>query len=119
MDIYLGRASPRGSSGLPEAHKEASNLLPVFRLIWPLLDLAPDGGCLAASIAAGAGGLLHHLFTLTPGGAVCFCGPVQQVDPPEGFPAPGITRRPALRSADFPQPRKTGLRPSGQPGTLS
>jgi hypothetical protein len=30
-----------------------------------LLDLAPDGGCLAACIAAGAGGLLHHLFTIT------------------------------------------------------
>ena len=29
-----------------------------------LLDLAPDGGCLAACIAAGAGGLLHHLFTI-------------------------------------------------------
>jgi len=30
-----------------------------------LLGLAPGGGCLAAGIAAGAGGLLHHLFTLT------------------------------------------------------
>ncbi len=29
-----------------------------------LLDLAPDGGCLAACIAACAGGLLHHLFTI-------------------------------------------------------
>jgi len=31
-----------------------------------LLDLAPGGGYLAADIAAHAGGLLHHLFTLTP-----------------------------------------------------
>ncbi len=30
-----------------------------------LLGLAPEGGCLAADIAADAGGLLHHLFTLT------------------------------------------------------
>ncbi len=30
-----------------------------------LLGLAPDGGCLAADITANAGGLLHHLFTLT------------------------------------------------------
>ena len=30
-----------------------------------LLGLAPGGGCLAADIAASAGGLLHHLFTLT------------------------------------------------------
>ena len=29
-----------------------------------LFDLAPDGGCLAARIAADAGGLLHHLFTI-------------------------------------------------------
>ena len=31
-----------------------------------LLDLAPGGGYLAADITARAGGLLHHLFTLTP-----------------------------------------------------
>ena len=30
-----------------------------------LFDLAPDGGCLAAHIAVNAGGLLHHLFTMT------------------------------------------------------
>ena len=30
-----------------------------------LLGLAPGGGCLAAHIAARAGGLLHHHFTLT------------------------------------------------------
>lgn len=31
-----------------------------------LLGLAPGGVCLAADITADAGGLLHHLFTLTP-----------------------------------------------------
>ena len=30
-----------------------------------LFDLAPGGGYLAARITADAGGLLHHLFTLT------------------------------------------------------
>jgi hypothetical protein len=30
-----------------------------------LLGLAPDGGYLAVDITANAGGLLHHLFTLT------------------------------------------------------
>ena len=30
-----------------------------------LLDLAPGEGCLAARITANAGGLLHHLFTMT------------------------------------------------------
>ena len=34
----------------------------------PLLDLAPGGGYLAASVTAHAGGLLHHLFTLTLSG---------------------------------------------------
>ena len=33
--------------------------------ISPLLGLAPDGGYLAACITANAGGLLHHLFTIT------------------------------------------------------
>ena len=37
---------------------EASRLL-------SLLGLAPGGGYLAARIAADAGGLLHHLFTIT------------------------------------------------------
>ncbi len=32
-----------------------------------LLGLAPDGGCLAIAVTCYAGGLLHHLFTLTPG----------------------------------------------------
>ncbi len=53
-----------------------------------LLGLAPGGGYLATCITARAGGLLHHLFTITPcphnaspegeeleRGAVCFCGP--------------------------------------------
>jgi len=31
----------------------------------PLRGLAPGGGCLAAPIAGRAGGLLHHLFTMT------------------------------------------------------
>jgi len=31
-----------------------------------LLGLAPGGGYLAAHITVRAGGLLHHLFTITP-----------------------------------------------------
>ena len=45
-----------GRDEQPLAHERASFLL----------GLAPGGGCLAAGIAVGAGGLLHHLFTLTP-----------------------------------------------------
>lgn len=48
--------------------------------ISPLLGLAPGGGYLAICITADAGGLLHHLFTITTSSqrteaAVCFCGP--------------------------------------------
>ena len=40
-----------------------------------LLDLAPGGVYLAAAVACGAGGLLHHRFTLTPrpSGRVAVC----------------------------------------------
>jgi hypothetical protein len=56
----------------------------------PLLGLAPGGVCLAGTVAGPAGGLLHHLFTLTA--RICadaqirpryaFCGTV-----PSGRPA--------------------------------
>jgi len=61
--IHLDPTSPRGSSSLPEARKERAAPRPHKRVL-PLLGLAPGGGCLAVDIAAGAGGLLHHLFTL-------------------------------------------------------
>jgi len=57
--ISLGCASRRTSTRSTRNSNGTSS--PLF-----LLDLAPDGGCLAADIAARAGGLLHHLFTLTP-----------------------------------------------------
>jgi len=65
-----------------------------------LLGLAPDGGCLAAHIAACAGGLLSHLFTLTLCQGVLFLWPC-----PAGFPAPELIRHRALWSADFPRSR--------------
>ena len=48
-----------------------------------------------------SGGLLHHHFTLTVRRislAVCFCGPC-----PENYFPPGVTRQPALWSADVPR----------------
>ena len=45
-------------SSLPGTDNEASRFS-------SLLGLAPGGGYLAARIAANAGGLLHHLFTIT------------------------------------------------------
>ena len=51
----------------------------------PLLDLAPGGVYRAAAVTCGAGGLLHHRFTLTPrrndAGRFAFCGTVPRVTP--------------------------------------
>jgi len=89
----------------------------------PLLGLAPGGGYLATCITADAGGLLHHLFTITPsphplshwerGAGVrgcLFLWPFSgRFAPLGGFPVPGAIRRRALWSADFPrsQQRRT------------
>jgi hypothetical protein len=82
----------------------------------PLFGLAPDGGCLAARLAADAGGLLHRRFTLAwplpiPSfrgnmgwGKARQCASLWPY--PAGRPAPGVTRHRALRSADFPRSRK-------------
>src|SRR5512139_1726690 len=96
-----------------------------------LLGLAPGGGYLAIHITADAGGLLHHLFTITTltpnpfslgtevlrgrgdeGSEGClFLWPSSgRLAPLGGFPAPGAIRRRALWSADFPRshaPRRT------------
>jgi hypothetical protein len=130
MTISLGCVLPRISCSLPEATSltawVASSHLPRGL---PLLDLAPGGGCLATSIAARAGGLLHHLFTLTvPSStppqnqqdlgeaemetAVCFCGPIRQVAPSRGLPGALLYGVRTFLNGGKP------LRSSGQPGEL-
>jgi hypothetical protein len=90
----------------------------------PLLDLAPGGGCLAVDITAHAGGLLHHLFTLTFScsspesigfgsgweGAVYFCGPIRQVAPSRELP--GALLYGVRTFLDGKKPPRS----SGQPG---
>src|SRR5512146_933493 len=86
-----------------------------------LLGLAPGGGYLAIHITADAGGLLHHLFTITPSphplsywergagvraGCLFLWPSSGRLAPHGGFPAPGAIRRRALWSADFPRPRQ-------------
>ena len=75
MDIYLDGWLPIRSSGLPGDGWEMGASRPVRASL--LLDLAPHGGCLSGYITAPAGGLLHHLFTLTLliRRAVCFLWP--------------------------------------------
>ena len=77
--IHLDLPSPAGSSSLPAGIGRAA----LKRLRWPFpegtgrLGLAPGGVYRAAPVTRGAGGLLPHRFTLTPGRrtgreAVCF-----------------------------------------------
>ena len=95
--ISLGQTLLPGSSSLPGTDNEASRFS-------SLLGLAPNGGCLAVHIAMHAGSLLHHLFTITTEVAVCFLWPYSgRLAPPGSVPAPGVTRRCALWSADFPR----------------
>ncbi len=70
----------------------------------PCLALLQAGVTVPLPVTRECGGLLPHLFTLArthgknPMGRwrSVFCGPVQ------GFLPPGVTRRPPLRSPDFP-----------------
>ena len=66
-----------------------------------LLGLAPGGGYPSTGIAARAGGLLHHHFTLTY--ACIVCSKLQPIaalggmflwPDPAGFPAPGVSPAP-------------------------
>src|SRR5579863_5786516 len=80
--IHLGLPLPAASCGLPASIGRAA--LNRSRRPAPLaanagpLDLAPGGVYRAAAVTCGAGGLLHHRFTLTvaarkrPATAVCF-----------------------------------------------
>jgi len=79
-----------------------------------LLGLAPGGGYLAIHITVDAGGLLHHLFTMTAphlalraplsqwergkgeGGCLFLWPSSGRLAPHGGFPAPGAIRRRAL-----------------------
>lgn len=83
-----------------------------------LLGLAPGGGYLATRITARAGGLLHHLFTITlipkDGGLFVSVALIRQVTPFSVFPStrdgvspPRVLSDAVLyRSADFPRSRQ-------------
>ncbi len=82
----------------------------------PLFDLALDGGCLAAHITVNAGGLLHHLFTVTATrvAVVLFCGPIRQITPSRDFPgaAPCRVRTFLDRAEARPRPLNRPEAPS-------
>jgi hypothetical protein len=66
------------------------------------LDLAPGGVYRAAAVTCGAGGLLHHRFTLTPAPSR-HRGGLFSVALSRGSPRVGVTDHPALWSPDLPR----------------
>ena len=124
MTISLGRTLPYDSSSLPGAQWDRADprvYATRFAPAWPCSRWGLPG----RSVTTYAGGLLHHLFTLTSCEAVCFlwpfsgkrrsvfCGPF-----PASCPAPDVIRHLALRSADFPRPGHAVPRSSDQPDLL-
>src|SRR6478752_6867138 len=106
------RCYRRGSSGHPSTDAVADALQQPTRTLGRaalkrvLSGLAPGGVYLASPVTQGAGGLLHHRFTLT-------CCPMMQASPGAGglfsvalacgLPRVGVTHHPALRSPDVPR----------------
>ena len=66
-----------------------------------LLGLAPGGVCRATPVTGGAGGLLHHRFTLTT--PIARGGGLLSVALSRGSPRVAVSHHPALWSPDFPR----------------
>ena len=71
--IHLGRQLPAASSDLPGSEADHPML--------PYLVLLRVGFARPPRLRD-AGALLPHHFTLTPEGAVCFCGTFRRLTPP-------------------------------------
>ena len=120
--IHLGLPLPAASSGLPASSGGQPSIARAGAA--PLgvlpLDLAPGGVYRAAQVTLGAGGLLHHRFTLTPGrvrGRFAFCGTVPRVTPGRRY-RPPCPAEPGPSSARQPQLTRRG-RPAGSPAAAS
>src|SRR5690606_32254626 len=94
--IYLGRASPRASSGRLEMLASRAGSL-------SLSDLAPGGVYLAAPVARGTGALLPHPFTLTSTGLAASRRGLLSVALAVALRAQPLAGTLALWSPDFPQ----------------
>jgi hypothetical protein len=89
----------------------------------PLLGLAPGGGYLATRITARAGGLLHHLFTITltpkSGGLSVSVALIRQVHASRRFPRPGCYPTPcSVGVRTFLDPVNAGPRLPDQPEVI-
>jgi hypothetical protein len=110
--IHLGLPLPTASCGLPASIGRAA-LKRSRRERSSPLDLAPGGVYQATAVTCGAGGLLHHRFTLTFAQArrrFVFCGTFPRV-------TPGRRYRPPC--PEEPGPSSPGLRPARPPGRLT
>jgi hypothetical protein len=116
---------PRASGGPPSIARAGSRGSP--------LDLAPGGVYRAAAVTCGAGGLLHHRFTLTSAGAeaVCFLWHCPAGHPGSALPttlscgartfltglAPGATARPTHPCSGYAERHRAGVTDrDGPPG---
>src|SRR5215472_16102780 len=110
--IHLGLPLPAASCGLPASIGRAA--LERSRRPAPFgaspLDLAPGGVYRAAAVTCGAGGLLHHRFTLTPRAR----GGLFSVALSRGLPRVGVTDHPAVWSPDLPHRTAGPARPPGR-----
>lgn len=104
--IHLGPALPQGSSGLPDC--ASRKRIERAALEHSLSDLAPGGVYLAAAVTGGAGGLLHHRFTLTPGPRTE--GGLFSVALSRGSPRVAVNHHLALWSPDVPRRAPEGAR---------
>jgi hypothetical protein len=100
-----------GSTHKREEHVRRRAVSHRPQTISPLLGLAPGGGYLAICITADAGGLLHHLFTIThhPKGwkGCLFLWPFSGRFVPFGSSPPRLLSDAVLLwSADFPRSRQ-------------
>ncbi len=119
--IHLGLSLPTASCGLPasigRAALERLRGKPRPEAPPSLFDLAPGGVYRAAGVTSGAGGLLHHRFTLTPGplpvqGRSAFCGTVPRVTPGRRY-RPPCPAEPGPSSPRPQRPRRD--RPASSP----
>ncbi len=109
--IHLGLPLPAGSSGPPADSGGPPSNVCASGADAALLDLAPGGVYLAASIARDAGGLLHRRFTLTSARA----GGLFSVALSRGSPRVAVNNHLALWSPDFPRrDARTSTRPPGR-----
>ncbi len=111
--IHLGPPSPTGSSDLPAGSDGPPSNACAAPSRKPL-GLAPGGVYRAAPVTRGAGGLLHHRFTLAPRFAAG--GGLFSVALSRGSPRVAVDNHPALRSPDFP--RRNPEVPTRPPGLL-